>query len=374
MKILICVGTRPEAIKLAPVILALSARSGVEPLVVLTGQHRELTRQILTYWGIVPHHDLALMREGQTPLSFTLRCAEAVESLQRSARADFIVAQGDTSTVLAAALAAFLGGTRFAHVEAGLRTGDLRAPWPEEFNRRVATLAAELHFAPTADAAANLVAEGVPPARVLVTGNTGIDALRTCLAREAGRAEQHRQRLNIAVGEKIVLVTAHRRESFGGPLDDVFGAVSDLAERFPSVRFIVPVHPNPAVRTAAARSLKARANLVCLEPLDYPELVWLMSVSQLVLTDSGGIQEEGPAIGQRVLVLRDCTERPEGLATGLVELVGTKRHAIITRVSALLGMPSQPLQPSDVYGDGLASERIVDAILNSRTQAVLDKG
>lgn len=367
---LLTFGTRPEAIKMAPVVHECLRRPvAVEAIVCLTGQHRELVDQATAYFGIQADADLDLMRPNQTPADFTARCLEGLDAVLVRFRPDCVVAQGDTSTVTAAALAAFYRRIPFVHVEAGLRTGTLEAPWPEEMNRRLASLAAALHCAPTRQAAENLLAERIPPGAVHVTGNTVVDALLWTIERERGHGGHWRRKYALLDGRRTVLVTAHRRESCGHELQQICRAVSTLADRFPEVDFVCPVHLNPNVREPVWRSLGGRRNIHLQEPAPYPEFVWLMDRSTLILTDSGGVQEEAPSLGKPVLVMRATTERPEALEAGAVELVGTGADTIIHRATALLTDPSQIRARHNPYGDGHAARRIVDLICKQGWQA-----
>jgi UDP-N-acetylglucosamine 2-epimerase (non-hydrolysing) len=363
--ILVVVGTRPEAVKMAPVVLALAGAGGdrVRCRLAATGQHRGLLDQALAAFGLRPEIDLDLMRPGQALAGLTARAIEALDACLAETRPDLVLVQGDTTTVLAAALAAFYRRVPVGHVEAGLRTGDLQSPWPEEANRLVADRLAALHFAPTASARANLVREGIDPRNIHVTGNTGIDALFLTLARPGPTPPARR----------LVLVTAHRRENFGAPFASICEAVADLAMRFPDVRFVFPVHPNPNV-AEPARAILARpgdprlaaGNVRLVEPLAYPEFVATMAASALILTDSGGVQEEAPSLGVPVLVLRETTERPEAVEAGTVRLVGTDRDAIVREAARLLSDPdarAAMARAHNPYGDGHAAERIAAACL-----------
>ncbi|MFW6108424.1 MAG: non-hydrolyzing UDP-N-acetylglucosamine 2-epimerase, partial [bacterium] len=281
-------------------------------------------------------------------------------------RPDCVVAQGDTTSVLAASLAAFYRRIAFFHVEAGLRTGDLQAPWPEELNRRVAGLCASLHFAPTRRAADNLLAEGIPPERVHVTGNTVIDALLWTIGRERDRSDHWLGQFDFLGDRPLVLITGHRRESFGAGMQRICRAIADLAERFPDTAFVYPVHLNPHVREPVHRVLAGRPNVRLIEPSPYPEFVWLMDRACVILTDSGGVQEEAPSLKKPVLVMRETTERPEAVEAGAVELVGTDRALIVQRVTTLLTDPAERRRrqiDANPYGDGHAAQRIVDAML-----------
>lgn len=369
---LLLFGTRPEAIKMAPVVHECSRREdAVEAVVCLTGQHREMLAQVTDYFGIDAAHDLRLMLPDQTLADLTCRCLAGVDRVLADVQPHCVVAQGDTTSVLAASLAAFYRGVPFVHVEAGLRTGDLHSPWPEEMNRRVASLCATLHCAPTERAAANLRAEGIPADHILVTGNTVIDALLWTRERERERGEQWEAKYATLGDRRLVLITGHRRESFGQGLRDVCHAIATLAERFADVAFLYPVHLNPNVQEPVHALLAGRANVHLVEPVPYPEFVWLMDRSTLILTDSGGVQEEAPSLGKPVLVTRLNTERPEAVDAGAAELVGTDCGQIVERVAALLTDPEDYARhqiATNPYGDGHAAARIVDFILQQGWQ------
>lgn len=364
-KIIVIVGTRPEAIKLAPVIQALDRSSWVNCQVVLTGQHRDLVEPIIQYFGIRAERDLGAMTPNQSVAAVTSRMLAAVDALLSNERPDTVVAQGDTASVLAASMACFFQNVPFAHVEAGLRTGNMRLPFPEEMNRVLTTRLATWHFAPTETACANLNAEGIPPASVWVTGNTVIDALKLVLT-------QPTPPLPVTQGRDFVLITAHRRENLGEGLERICEAIRTLATSHMELDFIFPVHPNPGVRAVTGRLLLGISNVRLIEPCDYSVFCWLMQQAKFILSDSGGVQEEAPALGKPVLVLRDETERPEAVAIGATTLVGTDTRRIVEAAESLL---SDPLKyeamatAGSPYGDGHASDRIVavlrDALMPS---------
>ena len=365
-RVLFVVGTRPEAIKLAPVIRACQAFADqVEPVVCFTGQHREMLSQVASHFEIEADVDLAVMQSDQSLAGLTGRCLEGLDAVLVKYRPDYVVAQGDTTTVLAASLAAFYRQTKFVHVEAGLRTGNLEAPWPEEFNRRVASISARLHCAPTQWAADNLRAEGVSPDRIEVTGNTVIDALLWTLERER-RSDAPWPAQYAGMGERrLVLVTGHRRESFGAGFESICRAIAELANEFAELHFLYPVHLNPNVREPVQRLLGGLANVQLVEPVPYPEFVWLMDRSTLILTDSGGVQEEAPTLQKPVLVMRETTERPEGVQAGAVRLVGTSVDGIVNQARLLLTDPlqySRCIVEENPYGDGQAATRILNWI------------
>ena len=354
-RVLLIVGTRPEAIKLAPVVARLKAEPDrFEAILCATAQHREMLDQVLEVFGLDPDVDLDLMRPDQSPNEIASRVFAALEALLREKAPDWLIVQGDTTTAMAAAIAAFHRRVRVGHVEAGLRTGDFERPFPEEMNRRVVDLVADLYFAPTLRAVEALRAEGVPESRILLTGNTGVDALLEIARREGDVPETD-----------TVLVTAHRRESFGAPLEGVVRAVSRLARAFPRTRFLHIVHPNPQVLTAV-RGDPGPPNVERLEPVDYRRLVLLLRQCRLVLTDSGGIQEEAPTFGKPVLVLREKTERPEAVEAGRAVLVGTDEERIVAEATRLLSDETarrRMSQGGNPYGDGRAAERIAGALL-----------
>lgn len=364
---ILVMGTRPEAIKMAPLVVACRARSAdVEPLVCFTGQHDEMLRQVTDYFAIRPDFDLKAMSPGQSLAQLTARILTGLDEVIEKAKPDWVVVQGDTTSVLAASLVAFYRGVRLVHVEAGLRTGNLKAPWPEEFNRRVATIATTLHCAPTARAAQHLQQEGVPRQQVRVTGNTVIDALLFTRVREAARAAYWNERHAWLENRTVVLVTVHRRENHGSGLDQIFAALAQLARSFPDACFVFPVHRNPQVQAAARKRLSGIDNLRLLDPLPYPEFVWFMDRAKLIISDSGGIQEEAPSLGRPVVAVRESTERSEAVEAGAVVCVGSSPERIVASVSRLLTDQSAyaAMQISrSPFGDGRAAERIVEWML-----------
>lgn len=366
------VGTRPEAIKMAPVAHALAADPDLRPVLISTGQHREMLRQVLDVFELEPDHELDVMRPDQTLGGLTARLVGRIDELLAERAPDLALVQGDTTTAFVGALGSFYRGVPVGHVEAGLRTGDLAAPFPEEANRRLVAPLARWHFPPTPAARENLLAEGADPARVLVTGNTVIDALHWELAKQdaSGLADELRAKLaeRIAPGywrERYVLVTGHRRENFGRGFEEICDALSELAARFPDVRFVYPVHLNPNVQGPVHERLGMLPNVSLCPPLGYREFVALMRDCTLVLTDSGGIQEEAPGLAKPVLVMRDTTERPEGVDAGTVQLVGPRRERIVTEVTRLLTdelVYASMASAQNPYGDGHAASRIVEAL------------
>lgn len=371
--VLSVIGTRPEAIKMAPVISALRARPASEDirsLVCVTAQHRDLLDPILDLFHITPDYDLNVMHPGQTLTQVTTAVLAGMGQILSETRPDWVLAQGDTTTVMATALACYYQRVPFGHVEAGLRTHDKFQPYPEEINRVLADALADLHFAPTPRARDHLLAEGVSPRTVHVTGNTVIDALLDIRQRRLPQVQACLDALPLW-GERIVLVTAHRRESFGEGMEHICQALVTLAARYPGVQFVYPVHPNPNVTGPVHRHLDSIANITLTAPLDYAVMVHLMDRAYLVLTDSGGIQEEAPALGKPVLVLRQVSERPEAIEAGVACLVGTDPERIVRQVSTLLDDPASYAQMARAvspYGDGQASRRIVELILNSSRQ------
>lgn len=361
--VIVVMGTRPEAIKLAPVVAALRAQGRLRPVVVATSQHRELLQQALCPFGIVPDEDLCVMTEGQTPARVAAAVLERLEPLLAAWRPAWTVVQGDTSTAFAAAVTSFYAGVPVAHVEAGLRTGRLDAPFPEEFNRRGVAQATTLHCAPTPRAAANLRREGVGEGAIAITGNTVVDAVQHILQVAPPAPARHD-------GSAQILVTLHRRESFGEPLERVLKALRQLAlERGAGLRLLYPVHPNPNVRGPAHRLLAGLPGVELLEPLDYPALLAAFAASRFAISDSGGIQEEAPAVGVPVLVARDVTERPEVVEAGWAQLVGTDPEQLLAAARRLLdddaaraAMTSGP----NPFGDGRAGARIA-TLLATRT-------
>lgn len=368
LKVLTIIGTRPEAIKMAPVVRELERhRARVRCLVCVTSQHRQMLDQVLDVFGIHPDIDLDIMEPGQTLSDLTARMLTALGPVVTRTAPDWIVAQGDTTTVLVAALVAYYHRTPFAHVEAGLRTGDRWRPFPEEMNRRSADAFADLLFAPTEPSRQALLREGHPDERIVVTGNTVVDALLQVAEQSYDWDTGPLARL--PRDRRIVLITAHRRESFGPPLREICLAIRELARQFEpeAFHFVYPVHLNPNVRQAVADSLTGAPNVSLIEPLDYVSLVHLMKRAIVVLTDSGGIQEEAPSLRVPVLIMRDVTERPEGVEAGVAKIVGTDRARIVAETTRLLRDPAAyaaMATGANPYGDGHAATRIVEALLS----------
>jgi UDP-N-acetylglucosamine 2-epimerase (non-hydrolysing) len=367
MRILSVFGTRPEAVKMAPVIMALGRTPGIESHVCTTAQHREMLDQVLHLFDIRPDVDLDLMREDQSLAELGAAIFKDLDPVLATIKPDWVLLQGDTTTVAVTALLAYYRRIRIGHIEAGLRTYDKWQPFPEEINRRVAGISADLHFAPTEWARQNLLREGVPEAAITVTGNPVIDALQI-VARQPAPEEvlQLQRQLQFGPdGKRLVLVTAHRRENFGEPLEGICSALKQLAGRG-DVEIIYPVHLNPNVQETVYREMKDQPHVCLLPPLDYLPLIHLMKRAYLVLTDSGGIQEEAPAFGVPVLVLRQVTERPEGVEAGVLKLVGTDPRRIVQEANRLLDDPrayALMARAVNPFGDGKAAARIVQALL-----------
>lgn len=364
-KVLVVFGTRPEAIKMAPLVRAL-ASSSLETRVCVTGQHREMLNQVLELFQIEPDYDLGVMKRNQSLADVSSAIVSGVSAILEDFHADIVLVHGDTATTFAASLAAFYQGCEVGHVEAGLRTGNILSPWPEEANRRLTSVIAHHHFAPTQSSMANLNAEGIND-HCIVTGNTVVDALLWAadqLEQDGSAVEALHQSYPILLTETpIILVTGHRRESFGGGFERICHALVSLANRYPEYQIIYPVHLNPNVQEPVQRLLGDQGNIHLIEPQSYLPFVYLMNRSALILTDSGGIQEEAPSLGKPVLVMRDTTERPEAVAAGTVKLVGTSEEAIVSAVSELLDDSAAYQRMSlahNPYGDGRASERIVN--------------
>lgn len=368
-RVLVVIGTRPEGIKLAPVVEALRRERGLEVRVALTGQHSELLDQVLDVFHLQVDWDLGIMREGQDLYDVAAGCLSGLRDVYREFRPDLVLVQGDTATVFFGGLVAFFERARVGHVEAGLRSGDKWRPYPEEIFRRLTGVVADLHFAPTAEARRNLLAEGVDPSTVFLTGNTVVDALGEVAARSAGVADPALRRV-LEEGRRLVLVTAHRRESFGAPLREAFAAIRELADRHEDVEVLYPVHPNPNVAGPAREVLSGHPRIHLTAPLGYLDLVQGLRRAALVLTDSGGIQEEAPTFGTPVLVLREVTERPEGVRAGVARLVGTHREAILRNAEEVLSDADARARMGatrNPYGDGRAAERIADIVVHTLT-------
>jgi UDP-N-acetylglucosamine 2-epimerase (non-hydrolysing) len=362
MKILTVFGTRPEAIKMAPLVQALASNPAIESKVCVTAQHREMLDQVLALFEIKPDYDLNVMRPGQDMTAVTTSILSGMQDVLTEFRPNYVLVHGDTATTFASSLAAYYQKIPVGHVEAGLRTGDLYSPWPEEANRKLTGALAQLHFAPTDTSKANLLNEGVPTANIIVTGNTVIDALLDAL-----RAHLESSFPYLNADRRVILITGHRRESFGAGFERICASIAAAAAEFPDEDFVYPVHLNPNVREPVNRLLSHLKNVFLVEPLDYLPFVYLMTRSHIILTDSGGIQEEAPSLGKPVLVMRDTTERPEAVEAGTVRLVGTDESMITGQLRLLLSDVSEYQKMSfshNPYGDGHASERIVQSLLD----------
>lgn len=365
MKVLSVFGTRPEAIKMAPVVLALEAATDIESVVCVSGQHREMLYQVLDVFNIKPDIDMEVMKQAQTLVHITTAVIESLTTVLENEKPDWVLVHGDTTTSMAASIAAYYTKTRVGHVEAGLRTGNIYSPWPEEVNRMITGCIAAANFAPTDGARANLLRENVSPESILVTGNTVIDALlrvRDEVFGDAATVKPIEEAFDyLDSSKRLILVTGHRRESFDGGLSRICDGLARLAERG-DVEIVYPVHLNPTVQAAAA-SLNKIANVHLIPPADYLPFVWLMTRAHLIITDSGGVQEEAPSLGKPVLVTRETTERPEAVEAGVVELVGTDPDLLVHRAGTLLDDTvayDRMVSAGSPYGDGHAAGRIVD--------------
>lgn len=376
-RVLTIFGTRPEAIKMAPVVLGLARADGIESRVCVTAQHREMLDQVLQLFRIVPDYDLDLMAPGQDLFDITARSLLGLRDVLRHERPDVVLVHGDTTTCFAATLASFYEGIPVGHVEAGLRTGDMRAPFPEEANRSLTGRLATYHFAPTDGARANLLAESIPADHIWVTGNTVIDALLMVRDMVSVHGDDHwRGHFGAELYDrimdperKLILITGHRRENFGQGFIDLCSAIRDLASKHPDWDLLYPVHLNPNVRKPVYDILAGLTNVMLIEPEDYAPFVWLMDQSDMILTDSGGIQEEGPALGKPVLVMRNVTERPEAVEAGTVILVGTDRKKIVGGVERVLldsNVYNTMSHAHNPYGDGHAVPRIIEVLKNNK--------
>lgn len=361
-KVLLVFGTRPEAIKMCPLVNELKRRpEQFETVVCVTGQHREMLDQVLRVFDVKPDYDLAIMKPGQTLFDVTSDVLLKIKTVFEHEKPDLVLVHGDTTTSFAAALAAFYLQIPVGHVEAGLRTNNLYSPWPEEFNRQAVDVISQWYFAPTDVAGENLIAEGKDAGRIFVTGNTGIDALRTTVNEDYRHSE-----LEWAGDSRLILITAHRRENLGEPMHHMFRAIRRVMEERPDTKAIYPIHMNPTVRKAAHEELDGFDRLHIIDPLEVLDFHNFMARSYLILTDSGGIQEEAPSLGKPVLVMRDTTERPEGVAAGTLRLVGTDENIIYREFSRLLSDEAEyevMSHASNPYGDGHASERIADILV-----------
>ena len=369
MKILSFFGTRPEAIKMAPLVTALATTDRVNSIVCLTGQHREMLDQVMRLFELAADHDMSVMQPNQTLNTLFSRVIAGADAILEEEKPDLVLVHGDTTTATACALAAFHQRIPVGHVEAGLRTRDLAQPFPEEMNRRTVDLVSQWMFAPTSTSRANLLRENLQ-GRIAVTGNTVIDALATLCARLDAQPELARaiaaRHAWVEPQRRMLLVTGHRRENFGGGFQNICAALAELAQRHPDLLIVYPVHFNPTVRDVVMHTLGGMDNIRLIDPLDYVDFVWFMQRAHIILTDSGGVQEEAPYLGKPVLVMRDVTERPEAVSAGTVLLVGTQRARIVAEVNRLLAEADQQASFArriNPYGDGQASQRIVKALL-----------
>ena len=359
-KIMLVFGTRPEAIKMCPLVNELKSRKNVETIVCVTGQHRQMLDQVLNAFEVVPDYDLSIMKDKQTLFDITSNILTGINSVLEEVLPDIVLVHGDTSTTFATALACFYKQIPVGHVEAGLRTYDIYSPYPEEFNRQAVGIIAKYHFAPTKLSYGNLVREGKNPQDIYITGNTAIDALKTTV-KDVYTSDE----LEWAKGSRLILITAHRRENLGEPMHNMFRAIRRIIDEHPDVKAIYPIHMNPVVRKAANEELGDCDRIHIIPPLDVLDFHNYMSRSFMILTDSGGIQEEAPSLGKPVLVMRDTTERPEGIQAGTLKLVGTDEQTIYDNFKALLENTeayNQMAHASNPYGDGFACKRIADIL------------
>lgn len=363
-RVMVIYGTRPEAIKLAPVIRAIGASPRLHPIVILTGQHRTIVDQVNSMFGISPDHDLDVIRPRQSLHGLTARILERLTPALQQERPDAVVVQGDTTSAFTGALAAFYEQVPVVHVEAGLRTGDLYSPFPEEANRRLTGQIATLHLAPTPVSEGNLLHDGIPPGRIVVTGNTVIDALLWTVQQRVPYGDPALEAID-STDKPVLLVTTHRRESWGQQMRDVASAVARLARKHRDLLVVLPLHPNPVVREAVLPALHGLDNVILVEPMGYGAFTHLLQRSTIVLTDSGGMQEEAPSLGKPVLVMRDTTERPEAVSAGTARLVGTNPERVYFAVDQLLTCPREYKTMANAvnpYGDGRAAKRATEAI------------
>ncbi len=362
-KVLLVFGTRPEAIKMCPLVNELKKRNSIKTIVCVTGQHRQMLDQVLSAFNVIPDYDLSIMKERQTLFDVTINILERIEEVLDKAKPDVVLVHGDTSTTFVTALACFYMQIPVGHVEAGLRTYNIYSPYPEEFNRQAVGIISQYNFAPTELSKQNLINEGKNPETIHVTGNTAIDALKTTVREEYSHPD-----LDWAKGSRLILITAHRRENLGEPMKNMFRAIKRVMDEHPDVKAIYPIHMNPVVRDTADAILGGDERIRIIEPLDVLDFHNFLSRSYLILTDSGGIQEEAPSLGKPVLVMRDTTERPEGIAAGTLKLVGTEEETIYNEFNKLLEDENEYAKMSEAanpYGDGLACKRIADILENS---------
>ncbi|WP_348648885.1 UDP-N-acetylglucosamine 2-epimerase (non-hydrolyzing) [Massilicoli timonensis] len=362
IKVMCVFGTRPEAIKMAPLVKELKRREEIDCTLCVTAQHREMLDQVLRAFDLIPDHDLNIMKQGQSLADVTTRALLGLQEVMRQERVDIVLVHGDTTTTFAGALAAFYEQIAVGHVEAGLRTWHKYSPYPEEMNRQMVGVLADLHFAPTKQSAQNLLREGKRPETVVITGNTAIDAMATTIKKDYAHPQ-----LEWAKGSRLILLTAHRRENLGEPMRQIFQGIKRIIEEFDDVKVLYPIHKNPLVREIANEVFAGMERVRLIEPLEVLDFHNFQNQATLILTDSGGIQEEAPSLGKPVLVLRDTTERPEGIAAGTLKLVGTEEETIYQETKKLLcdaQAYAAMRHASNPYGDGHASERIADAIIS----------
>jgi UDP-N-acetylglucosamine 2-epimerase (non-hydrolysing) len=365
IKAAIIVGTRPEAIKMAPIALTMQRRDGIEPVLVLTAQHRQMCDDVLSVFSLEPAYDLDIMKPNQSLFEVTARLARRLEEVYTAERPDVVLVQGDTTSTFMGSLCAYYLKIPVGHVEAGLRTFRKFSPFPEEINRRLTTVVSDLHFAPTGTARDFLVREGVPEEDVYVVGNPVIDALLYVAGREYEFRDPALRQVDFR-GRRVIAITAHRRESWGDPFDNMMQALREIAARYDDVLIVFPVHPNPNVRDSVGRNLEGAERVLLVEPLDYLEFVKLLKSCYFIITDSGGIQEEAPSLGKPVLLMREVTERPEAVEAGAVRVVGTRREDIVAAACALLDSEEEyrkMVVAENPYGDGRAAEKITDIVM-----------
>ena len=361
IKVMTIFGTRPEAIKMAPLVKELEGRNEIESIVCVTAQHREMLDQVLTVFNIKPNYDLNIMKQGQTLSEITSRVLQGLEEVIKKEKPNIILVHGDTTTTFAGSLAAFYNQVDIGHVEAGLRTWNKYSPFPEEMNRQMVDRMTDMYFAPTEVSRKNLLQENIPEEKIYVTGNTAIDALKTTV-----KEDYNNEILNWVGKDKLILLTAHRRENLGEPMKHIFRAVKRIVEEYPDVKVVYPIHLNPKVREIANEIFKGIDKVRLIEPLEVIDFHNFQNKSYIILTDSGGIQEEAPSLGKPVLVLRDTTERPEGIAAGTLKLVGTNEEKIYIETKKLLDNKKEyekMSHASNPYGDGFTSKYILDAII-----------
>ncbi len=361
-KVMLVFGTRPEAIKMCPLVNELKSRDNVETIVCVTGQHREMLDVVLETFNVIPNYDLSIMKKNQTLFDVTTNILNRIKEVLEKEQPDIVLVHGDTSTTFVTALAAFYLQIPVGHVEAGLRTYDIYSPYPEEFNRQAVSIISKYNFAPTELAKEQLIKEGKDPNSIYVTGNTVIDALKTTV-----KDDYNHPMLDWAKDSRLILITAHRRENLGQPMINMFNAIKRVMDEFEDVKAIYPIHMNPKVREIAKSILKDNDRIKIIEPLDVVDFHNFMNASHLIVTDSGGIQEEAPSLGKPVLVMRDTTERPEGIDAGTLKLVGTKEKNIYSAFKVLLESEEdyeKMSQANNPYGDGFSSKRITDLILS----------